>query len=242
MSMCSAVRRLDLECTRLLMTLTEEQLQKVQEMVDINFGYALEAEQIPEALEFTLEFVNSMLKEESKLDERNKDSPVSVNSPCISIPMVSSNLESDKLEPSKEVKNEKSNLEDSLEGILMVHDALPWKDEHIGVKKDEQLGIEKDKYIRIEKVKSYLMDSILVEELEGYSNSDDNVDTALKKIHGRNSKPKIVFDCESLHEACEKWRKKVNKFKAWMNKVKRTAKHDETYLEPCDQRPKGEKK
>ncbi|CAG8629355.1 17490_t:CDS:2, partial [Cetraspora pellucida] len=102
-SMCPAVRRLDLRCTRLLTTLTEEQIQKVQEMVD------------------------SMLKEESKLDERNKDSPVSVNSPCISIPVVPSNLESDKLEPGKEVKNEKSNLEDSLEGILSVYDTLPWK-------------------------------------------------------------------------------------------------------------------
>ncbi|CAG8642558.1 4281_t:CDS:2, partial [Cetraspora pellucida] len=183
-----------------------------------------------------------MLKEESKLDERNKDSLVSVDSPCISIPMVPSNLESNKLEPKEEVKNKKSNVKALLEEVLTDYDTLSWKvnqekeikpytsaalepedlvldlTENYSFKKDEQLGIKKDEHIRIEKVESYLVDSVLVEGLEGYSNSDDNVDTALKKIHRRNSKPKIVIDCESLHEACKKWKEKSR-----------------------DQRPRGEK-
>ncbi|CAG8588452.1 17652_t:CDS:2, partial [Cetraspora pellucida] len=156
-----------------------------------------ETEQIPGALEFTLEFVEYMLKDKGKLDDRDKRSPVPVDSPCISIPVVPSNLESNKLEPKEEVKNEKSNIKASLEEVLTAYNTLSWKvnrekeikpytsaalepkdlGEHIGVKKDERLGIEKDERVRIEKVESYLMDSVLVEGLEGYSNSDDNVDT-----------------------------------------------------------------
>ncbi|CAG8784709.1 6473_t:CDS:1 [Cetraspora pellucida] len=86
------------------------------------------------------------------------------------------------------------------------------------------------------------MDSVLVEGLKGYSNPDDNVDTAFKKIHEKNGKPRIVIDFENLYEACDRWKKKVYKFKALMNKTKRTAKCSETYSESRDQEPKSKKK
>ncbi|CAG8729264.1 10344_t:CDS:2, partial [Dentiscutata heterogama] len=104
-------QKIKLKCTRLLTTYTKEQLQEIQEMIDTNFGYSLNAKQIPGALEFILEFVDNMLKEESKLDKRNKESLVPVNSPCKNTLIVLLNLESNKCESGKKnLKKEKSRL------------------------------------------------------------------------------------------------------------------------------------
>ncbi|CAG8624297.1 7104_t:CDS:2 [Cetraspora pellucida] len=170
-----------------------------------------------------------MLKEESKLNKRNKDSSVPVDSSYISNPVVLLTLESNKLEleekdSKKEVKNEKFNikalLEKKKEKNLYTSAALEPEDLVLDLAKNYSCEIAVKKLKKDRNPVFNLMQKPAnmnysnIEGLEGYSNSDNSSDTALKKKYEKSKKLIIVIDFESLHEACEKWKKKMNKFKA----------------------------
>ncbi|CAG8817699.1 21667_t:CDS:2, partial [Cetraspora pellucida] len=95
------------------------------------------------------------------------------------------------------------------------------KDEHTGVEKDERIGTKKDDRIGIEKA-----ERIGIEE------------TGRIEVK-RNERIGIEKD---KRNACDKWKEKVAKFKAWMNETRITAMCHETYPESRDQEPKDGKK
>ncbi|CAG8628738.1 8550_t:CDS:2 [Cetraspora pellucida] len=199
-----------------------------------------------------------MLNDESKLDERNKESLAPVDNYYKNTPVVSSNLESNKWKPEekdlkKKIKNKKSNVKASLEEVLTVHDTLPWKvndnecyenaievkndeqivvenDEQIGVEKDRQIGIGKDEQIRIKK------DERIGAEKDEHIGVENNEQSGVEKAKH------IEVGGDERIGACDKWKEKVYEFKTWMNEIKRTVKRGKTYPKPHDQGLKGDEK
>ncbi|CAG8730475.1 16364_t:CDS:2, partial [Gigaspora rosea] len=63
---CSEVKLLNKKCTMLIRTLTLEQIEEIQEIINKNFSRAINDKQLPEALEFILEYFNFCFEDSSK--------------------------------------------------------------------------------------------------------------------------------------------------------------------------------
>ncbi|RIB14343.1 hypothetical protein C2G38_2040284 [Gigaspora rosea] len=67
---CPEVKLLDEKCTMLMRSLTLEQMEEVQEIINKNFSRPPNDEQLPKVLEFVLEVVENIIRNDNEEKEK----------------------------------------------------------------------------------------------------------------------------------------------------------------------------